>query len=117
MAVLWTQALAGKTELTGAQYTSRHGVTITIHAKVGLLQTTRLRRCSETLMDSLIVLNCSILGDKIDRLFSIEISRTKNISMLKDAIKENQKPKLDSVTASDLDIYMVSNSVQGIRHY
>ena len=55
----------------------------------------------------LLSLNCFLLGDEPDRMFSVEIPKDKNVSILKKLIKEEKAPHFDHVDASDLDIWMV----------
>jgi len=52
-------------------------------------------------------LNCFLLGDDPDRIFTVEIPKNKNISILKKLIKEEKAPHLDHVAASDLDLWQV----------
>ncbi|KAJ3499972.1 hypothetical protein NLJ89_g9993 [Agrocybe chaxingu] len=56
----------------------------------------------------LLSLNCFILGDDPDRVFTVEIPKNKNVSILKKLIKEEKAPHLDHVAASDLDLWQVS---------
>jgi hypothetical protein len=42
------------------------------------------------------------------KAFTVEIGKTKNVSILKDLIKEMKAPHLDHVAASDLDLWNVS---------
>ncbi|KIJ92449.1 hypothetical protein K443DRAFT_135290 [Laccaria amethystina LaAM-08-1] len=53
-------------------------------------------------------LNCIVLGDDPDRTFTVEIPKNKNVSILKDLIKEKKAPHLDHIAASDLDLWQVS---------
>ena len=53
-------------------------------------------------------LNCLVLGDKPNDAFTVEIPKTKNVSILKDLIKEKKAPDLDHVAASKLDLTQVS---------
>jgi crinkler effector protein len=41
-------------------------------------------------------------------MFTVEIPKTKNASILKDLIKEKKAPHLDHVAASDLDLWKVN---------
>jgi hypothetical protein len=50
----------------------------------------------------LLSLNCFILGDQLNQTFTVEVPKTKNISILKDLIKEKKAPDLDHVSASKL---------------
>jgi hypothetical protein len=53
-------------------------------------------------------LNCLIHGEDQEKMFTIEIEETKNVSILKKLIKEEKAPHLDHVAASDLDLWNVS---------
>ena len=53
-------------------------------------------------------LNCFILGDDPERTFPVEIPKAKNVSNLKDMIKEKKASRLKDVDASDLDLFYVS---------
>jgi Crinkler effector protein N-terminal domain len=53
-------------------------------------------------------LNCLVLGDDSDRVFSVEIDNNKNVSMLREAIKDKTKPAFDSTAANRLDLWKVS---------
>ena len=55
-----------------------------------------------------LILNCLAIGDDLDRSFTIEIAKNKNVSILKDLIKEKKAPHLNQVAASDLDLWQVS---------
>ena len=56
----------------------------------------------------LLLLNCFVLGDDLKKVFTVEILETKNVSILKKLIKEEQSPRFDHAVASDLDIWDVS---------
>jgi hypothetical protein len=60
-------------------------------------------------------LNCLVVGDKPDRIFTVEIPKNKNISFLKDLIKEKKAPHLDHVAASDLDLWRVSFPIDDLE--
>jgi Crinkler effector protein N-terminal domain len=53
-------------------------------------------------------LNCFLLGDDSDRMFTVEIPKNKNVNILKKIIKEEKTPHLDHIAASDLDLWQVS---------
>src|ERR1700733_2363028 len=55
-------------------------------------------------------LNCVIFGDHHDagKVFSVEISNTKPISALKDAIKDKQQLTLRDIEANALKLWKVS---------
>ena len=52
-------------------------------------------------------LNCLVLGDELEKIFTVEVEKTKNVSILKKLIKEEKAPHLDHVAASELDLWMV----------
>ena len=56
-------------------------------------------------LSQLLSLNCFLLGDDPDRMFTVEIAKTKNVSILKSLIKKEKAPHLDHVAASDLDLW------------
>ena len=53
------------------------------------------------------LLNCFVLGDDEDKVFTVEIARDKNVSILKDEIKKKNPHTLDKVDAKDLDLWKV----------
>ena len=55
-----------------------------------------------------LILNCLAIGDDLDRSFTIEIAKNKNVSILKDLIKEKKAPHLNHIAASYLDLWQVS---------
>jgi len=61
--------------------------------------------------DQILSLNCLVLGDDPDRLFTVEIAKTKNVSILKDQIKEKKGSQLKDVDASDLDLWRVDSTI------
>jgi Crinkler effector protein N-terminal domain len=48
-----------------------------------------------------------VLGDW-KKGFTVEIPKTKNVSILKDPIKEKKSPHLNHLAASDLELFQVS---------
>ena len=56
-------------------------------------------------ISQLLSLNCFVLGDDPDRMFTVEIPNNKNVSILKSSIKKEKAPHLDHVAASDLDLW------------
>jgi hypothetical protein len=56
----------------------------------------------------LLSLNCFVLGDDLKKAFTIEVEKTKNVSILKDLIKEKKASRLEHVDASDLDLWNLS---------
>ena len=53
----------------------------------------------------LLSLNCFLRGDDPDRMFTVKISKTENVSILKDLIKKEKARHLGHVAASDLDLW------------
>ena len=60
-------------------------------------------------------LNCLVVGDDPDRIFTVKILKTENVSILKDLIKEKKAPHLDHVAASDLDLWQVSFPIDDLE--
>jgi hypothetical protein len=54
------------------------------------------------------LLNCFVLGDKEDNVFTVKIPKTDNVSILKKSIKEEKAHRLGHVDASDLELWKVS---------
>jgi hypothetical protein len=50
-------------------------------------------------------LNCLIHGDDQEKLFTVKIDKTENVSILKKLIKEEKAHHLDHVDASDLNLW------------
>jgi len=63
-------------------------------------------------MDQEILLNCSILGPDVERIFPVEILPSKTVGQLKMAIKKENAPQLDHIVAHKLDVYKASDSAQ-----
>ena len=61
-----------------------------------------------------ILLNCSILGPNVARTFSVKILRDESVDVLKYAIKEKKKPKLDHMSADELDLWKVSDLMHNV---
>ncbi|KAI0289163.1 hypothetical protein B0F90DRAFT_1672569 [Multifurca ochricompacta] len=57
---------------------------------------------------STLSINCLLLGTDSSKVFVVEIPKTKNVSILKRLIKEEQSPDLNHVTASKLIVWKVS---------
>ncbi|KIL56583.1 hypothetical protein M378DRAFT_200960 [Amanita muscaria Koide BX008] len=57
-------------------------------------------------------LNCFVLrvDEKPNQIFTVEIPKTKNVSILKDLIKKKKSRRLDHVDASDLILSQVTRS-------
>ena len=54
-----------------------------------------------------ITLNCWVRGQEVHRIFTVEISSAKTITVLQNTIKNN-KPDLGDIDADALDLYKVS---------
>jgi hypothetical protein len=52
-------------------------------------------------------LNCLVHSEVPQRMFTVEVENTENVSILRELIKEKKAPHLDHVAASDLDLWMV----------
>jgi len=63
----------------------------------------------------LLSLICLVVGDDPDRVFTVKIPKTENVSILKDMIKEKKAPHLDHVAASDLDLWQVSIPIDDLE--
>src|SRR6266567_4298754 len=60
-------------------------------------------------------LNCLIVGDDPDRMFTVEIQKNKNVSILKDLIKEKKARHFEHVDASDLDLWQLSFPIDDLE--
>jgi hypothetical protein len=80
-------------------------VTVLVHVDDLLNMTTEQPDSTQ-----LLCLNCSIDGDQPNQTFPVEVLKTKNIGILKDLIKEKKSPHLNHVAASDLEVFLVSES-------
>ena len=56
----------------------------------------------------LLSLNCLIHGEVQEKMFTVKIDKTENVSILKDLIKEKRASRLEHVDTSDLDLWKVS---------
>ena len=65
-----------------------------------------------TRVSNMLHLYCWILGDSTQWIFSIEISDTKNVSALKDVIKEKKRPEFDHLATNSLTLWQVHISVE-----
>jgi hypothetical protein len=63
---------------------------------------------------SLLSLNCFVLGGDPSSVFTVEILKTDNVSILKDLIKEKQSHRLDHIDASKLTVWKVSLPIDTI---
>ena len=52
-------------------------------------------------------LNCLIHGEVTEQMFTVEVEKTKNVTILKKLIKEEKASLLNHVDASDLQLWMV----------
>ncbi|KAF8060635.1 hypothetical protein FPV67DRAFT_1631455 [Lyophyllum atratum] len=59
-------------------------------------------------MPSQLALNCLIFGEDLNRVFTIEISDTKNVSLLKQSIKAENTHSLANISSRHLNLYKVS---------
>jgi hypothetical protein len=59
-------------------------------------------------------LNCYILGGDPSQVFTVEILKTKNVSLLKRLIKGEQSHRLNHVDATELTVWKVSLPVHTI---
>ena len=53
----------------------------------------------------LLSLNCFLIGDDPDRMFTVKIPKTDNVSILKSSIKKEKASRLKDIDASDLDLW------------
>jgi hypothetical protein len=60
-------------------------------------------------------LNCLAIGDDPERAFTVEIPEVKNVSILKDLIKEKKAPHFNHIAASDLDLWQVSFPIDDLE--
>ena len=56
-------------------------------------------------------LNCWVIGDKANRVFTVEIADTKNVSALKYAIKEKKPVAFQHVDADAIDLWKVRERI------
>jgi len=52
-------------------------------------------------------LNCFVLGEDADNVFTVKLPKTDNVSILKKVIKEEKARLLAHVDASDLELFQV----------
>ena len=60
-------------------------------------------------------LNCLVVGDDRDRSFTVKIPKNKNVSILKDLIKEKKACHFDHIDMSDLDLWQVSFPIDDLH--
>lgn len=63
-------------------------------------------------MFDILSLNCLVLGGTLDRIFPVEIARTKPVSALKEAIKVEKSHAFDGIVADQLKLYRTSKEVE-----
>ena len=83
---------------------------MTWHKGVG----TRLLLIIPTMSEPTLSINCLLLGSDSSEVFTVEILKTKNVSILKRLIKEEQSHRLNHVDASELTVWKVSLPVDTI---
>jgi Leucine-rich repeat (LRR) protein len=59
-------------------------------------------------------LNCLVLGDDPEKMFTVEIDEAKNVSILKKLIKEEKASRLEHVDASDLQLWKLDLHLDGL---
>jgi hypothetical protein len=62
----------------------------------------------------LLTLNCFVLGDDEDQVFTVKIPKTDNVSILKKLIKEENLHLLAHVDAKDLELWNVSFPIDNL---
>jgi hypothetical protein len=65
-------------------------------------------------MSRTLELNCLVQGDALRNAFSVEISSTKNVSALQEAIRKKKEPAFDRVPADTLVLWKVSIPADGL---
>jgi crinkler effector protein len=60
-------------------------------------------------------LNCLLPGDDPDRTFTVEIPKNKNVSILKDLIKEKNPSSLGKVDVKNIDLWLVSFPIDDLE--
>jgi hypothetical protein len=59
-------------------------------------------------MSDMLCLNCWVLGDDPQRVFSVKIAKSETIDALKKAVKEEKKNAFFNLDADSLDLWKVS---------
>jgi hypothetical protein len=59
-------------------------------------------------------LNCLIHGEVQEKMFTVKIEKTENVSILKKVIKEENAPRLDHVVAMDLQLWKLDLHLDGL---
>jgi hypothetical protein len=60
-------------------------------------------------------LNCLVVGDTPDRIFTVKIPKVENVSIFKDLIKEKKARHFEHVDASDLELWQVSFPINDLE--
>src|SRR5882672_12778017 len=55
--------------------------------------------------------NCFVLSDDEDKVFTVKVPKTDNVSILKDEIKRKKAPHLNHIAASDLDLWKICGPI------
>jgi hypothetical protein len=53
----------------------------------------------------LLSLNCFVLGDDLNKVFTLEVEKTKNVSILKDRIKEKNSNSFGNVDSKNIELW------------
>jgi hypothetical protein len=69
---------------------------------------------AQTLAMSLSV-NCLLLGDHLDRMFTVEILKNKTVGILKKLIKEENPSSLGNVDVKNIDLWHVSFPIDDLE--
>ena len=56
----------------------------------------------------MLALNCFVLGETLQNIFTVKIDAAENVGTLKQLIKEEKKPAFDDVVADTLTLWRVS---------
>jgi hypothetical protein len=83
--------LVRRTNLLGASFNTSLAVTLPVFDPTQLLS-----------------LNCFVLGDGPNRMFTVKILKTENVSILKKSIKEENSLSLSNVDARNIDLWRVN---------
>ena len=59
-------------------------------------------------------LNCLVLGDDPEKMFTVEIENTKYVSILKDRIKDKNSSSFSNVDSKNIDLWMVDLKMDGL---
>jgi hypothetical protein len=50
-------------------------------------------------------LNCLVLGDEPEKMFTLEVEKTKNVSILKDRIKEKNSNSFGNIDSKNIELW------------